>query len=230
MGMEVMPDVEDFAYRSERITIAFSYDRSDNRELYDQFAKASEKLSSQIHALSPSANEEDQVSFFKRRVSVGTALEESLWKSFRDYREAIDKILGIVLPQRKEYYKRYLKMVAIERESGRTLSREQKKSLQASLDSVTTLPQVTYRISVDERERLADFVNYFQFKSDPAEELAMTNLLAKVDDLFAAKGKMMLYQKLISLESLSEAEKSQLYHFSVLLKSKTDYQFEQVAR
>ena len=225
------PTVSDFAERNERVCQAFPLAYYEHKELSVRFAQSSQKFTEAIKALYSSTYSADKISFFKKKRSITDPLQDSLWTAFKAYREAVDKILGQVLPLRQDYYERYLKAASIEREMKQQVSIERKKILQTSLDTAARLSNDRiYEINLDDEKRLQGFIGFMLLRSEPAEELNMNNQLAKMDALFAAKGKLMLYGKLYRLNELTEAQRRQLYYFSVIVKSEADQQLLDLVR
>lgn len=231
LEMHGLPDVTDFTHISESVSVGLRHHTlKSTYELYNEFASLSDRFSRSIDALALKDYREDEISYFESKSSISSADQDSLWQSFQRYRKSVDKILATVLPERKAFYQRYVKVVAIARESDQSISAQRKKALQVSLDSAAILPQGVYEINIDDRKRLTNFISHLKFRSNPVEELVMNDLLNKMEEAFAARDKMMLYKKIILLDNVTPAERNQLYSYLVVLKARADKQLNILTR
>ncbi len=226
------PDVEEQAYQSKTISKLFLYDANSREQgnLYKEFADASNRFSNAIGQQQLKSEKPDPISYFQKSSGLTNQQQDSLWFLYQRYIKSVDKLVALVLPARRYYRQCYEKVIAIQQEANRA-PKEQKKTLQAALDSATILPgNRIYRIEIDDQRRLNDFISYIKFRSNPAEELILNNLLGKLNEVFVSKGKLMLYKKIFSIESISSAERNQLFVYLTVLKNKTDHQLTILVR
>jgi hypothetical protein len=223
------PDVYEFINRSQQVSDGLSLSRKQNSGNVE-FAQASRGFSQALNVLDPKNYAGDEISFFEEKFPLTDGQQDSLWLAFRSYRQAVENVMAGVLPDRHDFHARYNRLVAIEQESNSPLDEKRKKALQVSLDSLARFPDKVFDIKMDDRKRLHDFIAFMQFRSAVGEEMKLNALLSKMDDLFPAKGKMILYRNNYLLNSLNAAEKMQLFNYSLVLKSETDEQLYSLTR
>jgi hypothetical protein len=180
---------------------------------YKRFANSSLKLNDVLRKWEISYEDQnDSADLFNNSITPNH-FQDSLWAAIEGYRMAIDGVLSVEIPKRKEKRAMYDQLKAL---LDQKRSREDIFDWKKEVDS--TVGALGFYVDVRDTSRLNSLVQSLDYQSDPVMEFHINTLLNKFDNMVVSKGKFILYDHDFVMGEMNVLEERNLRHRLIMLK------------